>query len=139
MMDWMARARAEILKEQPPATDKTDKTPVSAVLSVPQGATSEKPEPLSSVSSVGEARSFKDRILAHDLVEAAMKVCERYGDGPAAREEMRQQCLALSPQHQADLLEYFGGVKRKWKESDVPDWLGDPRPAHPDQHGRTKP
>ena len=38
---------------------------------------------------------------------AAIKVCDLYGDSEAAREEMRQQCLELPPQLQADLLDHF--------------------------------
>jgi len=48
---------------------------------------------------------------AHDtterLLDAAMKVCDQYGDSEAARQEMREQCLELPPNMQADLLGYF--------------------------------
>lgn len=50
-------------------------------------------------------------IEAHEstnaLVEAAMRACDHHGDGPAAREEMRQQCLATPPHLQADLADHF--------------------------------
>lgn len=49
------------------------------------------------------------RITATALIEAAMKVCDRHGDGEVARQEMRQQCLELPPNLQADLLEHFKG------------------------------
>ena len=42
-----------------------------------------------------------------DLIKAAMKVCDRHGDGEAARADMRQQCMKLSPAMQADLLDHF--------------------------------
>ena len=50
--------------------------------------------------------------LTADLIQAAMKVCDRHGDRDAARQEMREQCLALPPHLQADLLEHFRGVRR---------------------------
>jgi hypothetical protein len=58
---------------------------------------------------VGGRASFENRILELDLIAAAMKVCDRYGDSEAAREDMRQQCLELPPHLQADLLEHFTG------------------------------
>ena len=55
-------------------------------------------------------------IDAHDTTErvlaAAMKVCDRHGDDDAVRQEMREQCLALPPHLQADLLEHFNGTKK---------------------------
>ena len=50
--------------------------------------------------------------LAANLVQAAMRVCDRHGDDEAARQEMREQCLALPMHLQADLLEHFRGVRR---------------------------
>jgi len=48
---------------------------------------------------------------AHDTTNAllvvAMRVCDRHGDGYAARQEMRDQCLELPPHLQADLLAHF--------------------------------
>ena len=46
------------------------------------------------------------------LLSAAMSVCDRHGDNDAARQEMRDQCLALPPHLQADLLEHFNGTKK---------------------------
>lgn len=40
------------------------------------------------------------------LVEA-MKVCEQFGDGAQAREQMRQDCEATPPHLVADLLDYL--------------------------------
>ena len=119
MMDWMARAQAEFTNVGHPPTARTDETPLSAVLTVPSGAVPEVQEPLSTVLSVGVGASFENRILALDLIAAAMKVCDRHGDNEAAREEMRQQCLELSPRLQADLLEHFTGKKPANPESDM--------------------
>lgn len=43
------------------------------------------------------------------LIEAALRRCDQFNDGPPAREQMRQDCLALPPHLQADLLEHFQG------------------------------
>lgn len=46
-----------------------------------------------------------------DLLQAAMRVCDHHGDCDAARQEMRDQCMALPPHLQTDLLEYFTGKR----------------------------
>ena len=46
------------------------------------------------------------------LLVAAMRVCDRHGDNDTARKEMRDQCMALPPHLQADLLEHFKGAKQ---------------------------
>lgn len=42
-----------------------------------------------------------------ELIEAAMVACDHHQDSEAAREQMREQCLALPPHLQADLIEHF--------------------------------
>lgn len=109
MSSWTARARAAFSNTGQGFTDKADETQLLSVLSVPPGAVYRLPDRLSSVSSVGIWAVFENTKLASDLIEAAMKVCDRHGDGEAARAEMRQQCLELPPRLQADLLEHFRG------------------------------
>ena len=41
------------------------------------------------------------------LLVAAMKVCDRHGDRDDARQEMRDQCVDVPIQLQADLLDHF--------------------------------
>ena len=41
------------------------------------------------------------------LLVAAMKVCDRHGDNETARQEMRDQCMAVPPHLHADLLAHF--------------------------------
>ena len=107
MTNWTNRAKVAILKMGQVGTDITDETPLTSVLAVPPGAVYHFPDRLSSVSSVGVWAVFENTQLASDLIEAAMKVCDKHGDGEAARKEMRQQCMEL-PQHlQADLLKHF--------------------------------
>jgi hypothetical protein len=108
----MVRARVEISKVAETGTDKTDESSpqgLYAVSSVPQRPVGEQDSGLSSVLSVQVAPVFEKTLLAAELLKAAMKACDRYGDGEAAREEMRQQCLALPPELQLDLLDHFKG------------------------------
>lgn len=114
MTNWTARAKSAISKMGRGCTDKTDETPLLSVLSVPTGAVYHLPDRLSSVSSVGIWAVFENTQLASDLIEAAMKVCDRHGDGEAARSEMCQQCRELSPAMQADLLAHFQGEPSKF-------------------------
>ena len=45
--------------------------------------------------------------LTADLLKAAMRVCDQYGDGDAARAQMRLACLDTPPHLRADLLAHF--------------------------------
>lgn len=49
--------------------------------------------------------------LTHELLMAAMRACDAHGDGPAAREQMRRDCLATPPELRADLL---GNLQRTY-------------------------
>ena len=42
-----------------------------------------------------------------ELIEAAMRCCDRHGDGAEARAEMERQCLEIPPHLRGDLLDYF--------------------------------
>lgn len=107
MTRWLARAKAQILPMGTGATDITDESPLVSVSSLPTGAIYRFPDRLSSVSSVGVRAVFENTALASDLIEAAMRVCNAHGDNEAARTEMRQQCMDLPPELQADLLDHF--------------------------------
>ena len=139
MTDWMARAQAEFADVGHPPTARTDETPLSTVLTVPPGADPEMDESLSTVSSGGGRASFENRILALDLIAAAMKVCDRYGDSEAAREEMRQQCLELPPHLQADLLEHFTGRRPEEPLPGAPAADAAPSPVVPNDPERPLP
>ena len=107
MIDWTARAKAYFSETGHPATDKTDKTPLSSVLSVRPQALSKNTQGVSSVSSVGVAALFENRVFATELLQAAMRCCDHWKDGPEAREQMRQDVLGTPAHLQADLLDYF--------------------------------
>lgn len=42
-----------------------------------------------------------------ELLDWAMRTCDRHGDGPEAREAMRRDCLATPVHLRADLLAHF--------------------------------
>lgn len=107
MIDWTARAKAYFSETGHPPTDKTDKSPLSSVLSVPTPALSEKTKGVSSVSSVGVAALFENRILAAELIQAAMRACDHHSDSEAAREQMRRECLETPPHLRQDLLDHL--------------------------------
>lgn len=61
-------------------------------------------------------RSHKPELVAYlaeahqtaaHLIEAAMRACDVHADGPEAREQMRQDVLAIPEQMRADLLAHF--------------------------------
>ena len=41
------------------------------------------------------------------LIDAAMRACDHFGDGRAARNEMRRQCLDTPIHVRADLIDHF--------------------------------
>jgi hypothetical protein len=47
-----------------------------------------------------------------DLLDAAMRVCDLYGDGEVARADMRADVLATPSHLQPDLLDHFESVLR---------------------------
>lgn len=51
--------------------------------------------------------SFTAERLTRELIAAAMRRCDEFNDNEAAREQMRDDCLSLSPAMQADLLAHF--------------------------------
>jgi hypothetical protein len=107
MSNWTARLKSEILKMGLGATDITDETPLLSVLAVPPGAIYKFPDRLSSVSSVGVWAVFENTQLASDLIEAAMRRCDEFNDSESDRQQMRDDCMALSPELQRDLLDHF--------------------------------
>lgn len=42
-----------------------------------------------------------------DLLAAAKRACEHWGDGPEARQAMKADCLATPPHLRADLIQHF--------------------------------
>lgn len=60
-------------------------------------------------AAIVQLLSDYERITAK-LLKAAMLACDRLGDGDAARQQMRADCLATPEDLRADLLEHFNGT-----------------------------
>jgi len=106
-MSWLEVAKARFSQKAQEAPDRTDERGVLTVSSVPSGRIYEFPHRVSSVSSVGVTGIFENCISADELIEAAMRACDHFNDGPQAREAMRQQCLETPAHLRADLLAHF--------------------------------
>lgn len=73
--------------------------------------------PISRLAGLADiTESIEARQLAADLIQAAMLVCDRHGDDEAARQAMRDECLALPTHLQADLLAHFDPTRRILKK-----------------------
>ena len=72
-----------------------------------QGSCTGDQEAPSTTAPVATPGSLTAHRLAKELIAAAMRRCDQFNDGEAARAEMRQQCLELPPHLQRDLLEHF--------------------------------
>lgn len=118
-MNWLARAKAHFSETAPTPTDKTDERGVLSVSSVPPGRVYEFSRGVSSVSSVGVTGIFENCISVEELIEAAMRCCDHHGDGPAAREEMKRQCLEIPPNLRAELLAHF---ERTYPTQEADPW-----------------
>lgn len=107
MIDWTSRAKAYFSETGHPPTDKTDERGVLSVLSVRPQALSKNTQGVSSVSSVGVVALFGNRVLASELLTAAMRCCDHWKDGPEAREQMRLDMVGTPPHLRACLLDHF--------------------------------
>jgi len=85
-MNWLAKAKAHFSET---AQAPTDKRGVSAV------------------SSVGVTAIFENRISVEELIQAAMRACDHWGDSDEARQEMKRQCLEVPPHLREELREHF--------------------------------
>lgn len=104
MSTWAQRAKAHLAAEgrglsapnisakPPEAPAKTDETPLLSVLSAPSPA-------------VAENCPLLAELLAH-----AERACIRWGDGAAAREQMRTDCRAVPAEQRAGLIAHFASV-----------------------------
>lgn len=107
MTTWAERAKARFSERAPYPTDETDETP-GQILEMRRDGTDETDETgVLSVLAVPPPRIFKNEVLLRDLIAAAMRACDHHGDGPEAREQMRQDCINTPSHLQADLLAHF--------------------------------
>lgn len=106
-MNWLARAKAYFSETAQTPTDKTDERGVLAVSSVPIGRIYEFPKGVSSALSVGVVGIFENCISVEELIAAAMRACDHHGDGPAARQQMVEDCISTTPELRQELREHF--------------------------------
>lgn len=106
-MSWLALAKAHFSEKGQNPTDKTDEMGVLSVSSVPSGRIYEFQRGVSSVSSVGVTGIFENCISAEELIEAAMRACDHWGDSPQARDDMRRQCKEIPVHLRGELMEHF--------------------------------
>jgi hypothetical protein len=65
-------------------------------------------EPISRLAGLADiTASIEARQLAAELIAAAMRRCDQFGDDEAKRAQMRSDCLETPPHLQADLLQHF--------------------------------
>ena len=71
---------------------------------------SQKPPELARLAGIAISQQVSHQsaeLLTARLIAAAMRACDRHGDGPAARADMKRDCLATPLHLQADLLDHF--------------------------------
>ncbi|MDR6523081.1 putative nucleic acid-binding Zn-ribbon protein [Variovorax paradoxus] len=59
-----------------------------------------------------EACQARSKRLQDELIHAAMRACDYWGDGPEQREEMRQDCINIPDELKPQLLQYFQATYR---------------------------
>ena len=107
MTTWAERAKARFSERAPYPTDKTDETHGEILEVLPDGTDETDETGVLSVLAVPPPRIFKNEVPLRDLIEAAMRACDHHGDGPEAREQMRQDCTDTPVHLRADLLAHF--------------------------------
>lgn len=75
------------------------------------GPEKEVAHPLATLAVSHQSDTYTDPAVA-ELLEAAMRVCDAWDDGPDAREQMRQDVLATPPYLRVELLEHLDGSAR---------------------------
>lgn len=78
----------------------------TTVYIVPIGAAAFRAAPICTNRRSHNDDGVKTSDLAR-LLAAAMRACDRWGDSPAARDEMRRQVAEVPPEHRAGLLAHF--------------------------------
>jgi hypothetical protein len=97
--------------QQPPASSHEIRIPgaTAGATGAQQGSrTGRNSAPESGKLRVAFARGAQPATPAViDLIEAAMRACDHFGDGNEAREQMRADCEATPPHLRSDLLDHF--------------------------------
>lgn len=97
MISWLDKAKAHFSQKHQEATDETDKTPLSSVLAVPPAPVYEK----------HASNDSDEAALLEALLAEADRVCDHWKDGPEARQQMRDDVMAVAKDQWRDLLDHF--------------------------------
>ena len=97
MISWLERAKAHFSKKRQQPTDETDKTPLSSVLSVP-------PAP---VFKKHASNDSDEAALLEALLAEADGGCDHWEGGPEARQQRRDDVMAVAKDQWRDLLDHF--------------------------------
>ena len=71
---------------------------------------SQKPPEIATLAGIAISRQVSHEsaeLLTARLIAAAMRCCDHHGDGPAAREQMRQECMATPLRQRVCLFDYL--------------------------------
>lgn len=107
MSSWMEKAKAHFSNFSYAHTTKTPERGVSGVLGACSSPVLEKTWGVSVVLGACSLEEPENRDLLEPLLQAAMHVCDHWGDGHVEREQMRRDCTDTPPHLRADLLDYF--------------------------------
>lgn len=107
MSKWTNLARRDFSERVGGAADKTAETPLLSVLAVGVPPVPEKHSELLTVSSVPTPGIYEKQGLSIRLIEAALRACDHWEDGPAARQQMVDDCNQTPDHLKAELLAYF--------------------------------
>ncbi len=112
MSKWASIAKTHFLQKGVEGTPKTPETRVMGVMGVGTRHIPKNNHGILGVMGVGappiyKNKPFDDASVLTRLIAAAMRCCDRHGDGDAAREQMRCDCVDTPPQLRADLLDHF--------------------------------
>lgn len=118
MTTWAERAKSCFSQERQGGAPINPETTVLGVLGVVPLEVQEKERDVLGVLGVApcpileNAHPADERLLGM-LLPAAMRACDRHGDGEDARAQMRADCLATPPHLRADLLAHFAATYPK--------------------------
>ena len=92
-----------------PANPANSRGPVANPAAA-QPEISQPPPKLATVAKVAISHAVSQEsaeLLTARLIAGAMRACNRWGDGPEARNNMREDVLATPPELRAELLQHF--------------------------------
>lgn len=113
MSKWAARATEHFAHKSPGPTPITPETHLMGVLGVGPGRIPESEGQVLGVLGVPTQSIPESRIVKEaELMAAAMRACDYWGDSEKGRSEMREQCLAVPTEQRSELMTHFRSAYR---------------------------